>query len=352
MNFHQAPVTRYLKLQDRATPASPTANELTVAPQVFGSTAPVINSSTWVSGRAVNIFFETPVWPSSTFSINLEYTHTAAGSPILVAPNVMIVDSVANVTNHFIRGNVAFANTLNTAVNVTYCGVLTNVVPVGARASAANSAWVQPSDTLDVTGSGQIADNISSGANLTVLAARTKNNSDSYYVEFNAPLDLDGTGRAVIGGSDTTGFPSSTAVIGNAATESSYEYILKYGASDFRKLAVDGLTLTVVGRDSSSNPVFTGTLISCVNLTYFNNNKASTIANMFDPKRFVQVSRAWANVNFRPLPTVATTGFNSHRITIDRDYVSGAEPYRCLALINAGVTSTYPQVAITINPIS
>jgi len=352
VNFHQAPVTRYLKLQDRGTPASPTANELTVAPQAFSTSVPVINSSAWVSGRAVNIFFETPAWPSSTFSINLEYAHTAAGTPLLAAPNVMIVDTAANVTNHFIRGNVAFANTLNTAINVTYCGILTNVVPVGARASAANSAWVQPSDILDVATNGHIADNLTAGSNLTVLATRVKNNSDSYYVEFNASLDLDGTGRVVIVGSDATGFPTSTSNGALTATETSYEYVLKYGASDFRKLAVDGLAVTVVGKDSGGTPVFTGNLVSCVNLTYSSNNKSGVVAKLFDPTRFLQVSRAWANANFRPLPTVTTTAFNSQRITIDRDYVAGSEPYRCLALINSGTAASYPQIAITINPIS
>jgi hypothetical protein len=264
----------------------------------------------------------------------------------------MIVDTAANVTNHFIRGNVAFANTLNTAINVTYCGILTNVVPVGARASAANSAWVQPSDILDVATNGHIADNLTAGSNLTVLATRVKNNSDSYYVEFNASLDLDGTGRVVIVGSDATGFPTSTSNGALTATETSYEYVLKYGASDFRKLAVDGLAVTVVGKDSGGTPVFTGNLVSCVNLTYSSNNKSGVVAKLFDPTRFLQVSRAWANANFRPLPTVTTTAFNSQRITIDRDYVAGSEPYRCLALINSGTAASYPQIAITINPIS
>jgi hypothetical protein len=347
VNFHQAPVTRYLKLLDRTSPA--TVGELTVGPQVFGTTAPVINSSTWVSGRAVNLFFETPVWPSSTFSINLDYNSGGAATTLLAAPNVMIVDTAANVTNHFIRGNVAFTNTTNNPVNITYCGILTNVVPVGARTSAANFAWVQPSDTLDVTGNGQIADNISGVQNITVLATRVKNNSDSYYVEFNAPLDLDGTGRVVIASSDASGFTSSPTT-GNAV-EAAFEYTLKYGAADFRKLAVDGLTLTVIGKDSGGTPVFTGNLVSCVNLTYSSNNKSGVVAKLFDPTRFTQVSRAWANANFRPLPTVSTSAFNSQRITIDRDFVAGAEPYRCLALVYPSTTNP-PQVAITINPIS
>lgn len=354
MNFHQAPITRYLRLQDRA--ASPTANELTVAPQAFSATAPVINTSTWMSGRAVNVFFETPTWPSSTFSINLEYNHNAAGSPLLVAPNVMIEDSgnasgVPNVTNHFIRGNVAFSNTLNTAVNVTYCGVLMNVVPVGARASAANSGWVQPTDILDVTGNNQTAHNLATNQNITVQAVRTKGGPDSYYVEFNAPLDLDGTGTVISSG-DALGFPSSTATGASAATESSYDYTVKYADATFKKLGIDGLTLNVVGKDSGGTPLFTGTLVGSVNLTYANNNKTGLIAGLFDPSRFMQVSRAWANANFRPLPTVTTTAFNSQRISIDRDYVSGAEPYRCIAIINSGTVSSWPQIAITINPIS
>ena len=355
MNFHQAPITRYLRLQDRST--NPTATELTVAPQAFSATAPVINTSTWMSGRAVNVFFETPTWPSSTFSINLEYNHNAAGSPLLVAPNVMIEDSgnvsgIPNVTNHFIRGNVAFSNTLNTNINVTYCGVLTNVAPLGARASAANYGWVQPTDILDVSGNNQIAHNLTTSQNITVQAVRTKGGPDSYYVEFNAPLDLDGTGAVVIGGSDATGFPTSASAGGSAATESSYDFTLKYADSSFKKLAVDGLTLTVIGKDSGGTPAFTGTLVGSVNLTYANNNKTGLIAGLFDPSRFMQVSRAWANANFRPLSTVSSTAFNTQRISIDRDYVSGAEPYRCIAIINSGTVAAYPQIAITINPIS
>jgi len=358
VNFHQAPITRYLRLQDRA--ASPTANELTVAPQTFSATAPAINASTWMSGRAVNVFFETPTWPSSTFSINLEYNHSggggAGGSPLLVAPNVMIEDGgnvsgVPNVTNHFIRGNVAFLNTLNTVINVTYCGVLTNVTPLGARASAANYAWVQPTDILDVSDNNQIAHNLTTNQDITVQAVRAKGGPDSYYVEFNAPLDLDGTGMSV-GGGNATGFPTSPAATGVAAIESSYDFTLKYANNTFKKLAVDGLTLAVIGKDSGGTPAFTGTLVGSVNLTYANNNKTGLIAGLFDPSRFMQVSRAWANANFRPLSTVGITAFNTQRISVDRDYVSGAEPYRCIAIINSGTAATYPQIAITINPIS
>lgn len=352
MNFHQAPITRYLRLQDRT--ASPSVAELTVAPQTFSATAPVINNSGWMSGRAVNVFFETPTWPSSTFSINLEYNHSGGGSPLLVAPNVMIEDSgnasgVPNVTNHFIRGNVAFSHTLNTVVNVTYCGVLMNVVPVGARASAANSGWVQPTDILDVTGNNQIAHNLSASQNITVQAVRTKGGPDSYYVEFNAPLDLDGTGTVISSG-DASGFTSSPSA-GNAV-ESAYDYAVKYANGTFKKLGIDGLTLNVVGKDSGGTTAFTGTLVGSVNVTYANNNKTGLIAGLFDPSRFMQVSRAWANANFRPLPTVSSTAFNSQRITIDRDYVSGGEPYRCLAIVNSGSVGSYPQIAITINPIS
>lgn len=359
MNFHQAPITRYLRLQDRAA-AAITAAELTVGPQAFSATAPVISASSWVSGRAVNVFFETPTWPSSAFSINLEYAHGAAGSPLLVAPNVMIEDDgnvsgIPNVTNHFIRGNVAFANTLNTVINVTYCGVLTNVVPVGARASAANYNWVQTADTLDISGNNQVAHNLAASQNITLLAVRAKGGPDSYYVEFNAPLDLTGTGRVVKTGADTTNFPTSTATPASAATEAAYELTLKYvdqGVDKFRKLAVDGLTLAVIGKDSGGTTVFTGTLVGSVNVTYANNNKTGLLAGFFDPSRFMQVSRAWANANFRPLSTVATTAFNSQRISIDRDYVSGAEPYRCIAIINSGTVAAYPQLAITINPIN
>jgi len=354
VNFYQAPITKNLRLQDRA--AAPTVAELTVAPQAFSSSAPVINGSAWMSGRAVNVFFETPTWPSSSFTINLEYAHSGGGTPLLVAPNVMIEDGgsvmgVPNVTNHFIRGNVAFSNTLNTNINVTYCGVLTNVAPLGARASAANYAWVQPTDILDVSDNNQIAHNLTTNQDITVQAVRAKGGPDSYYVEFNAPLDLDGTGMSV-GGGNATGFPTSPAATGVAAIESSYDFTLKYANNTFKKLAVDGLTLAVIGKDSGGTPAFTGTLVGSVNLTYANNNKTGLIAGLFDPSRFMQVSRAWANANFRPLSTVGITAFNTQRISVDRDYVSGAEPYRCIAIINSGTAATYPQIAITINPIS
>jgi hypothetical protein len=261
------------------------------------------------------------------------------------------VSGIPNVTNHFIRGNVVFSNTLNTAINVTYCGVLMNVVPVGERVSAANSSWVQPADILDVTGNNQIAHNLATSQNITVQAVRAKGGPDSYYVEFNAPLDLDGIGTSISGG-DATGFPTSPATGTLAATESSYDYTVKYADNSFKKLGTDGLTLNVVGKDSSGTAVFTGVLVGSVNVTYANNNKTGLIAGLFDPSRFMQVSRAWANANFRPLSTVSTTAFNSQRISVDRDYVSGAEPYRCIAIINSGTTPTYPQIAITINPIS
>ena len=338
MNFYQAPITRYLRT-DNPTSAS-TFADITVSPQAFGATSPVINSSTWRSGNAINVFFETPGWPSSTFSVNLEYNATAASVPLLVAPNVMMVDADYNC---FIRGNSTIQNVGslgNTRICVMYSATLSNVKPVGARASASNSAWVQPADQIDISGNGQASTNLSveSGyTSCTVQACRMKHGADTFLVEFNAPIRTDGAGQS---------FPVSNSITGDVAA---YELALKYANGTFKGIAKDSLTLNVVGRAADNSAVFTATMSYIVNLSYPVNNKTGLISGFFDPSRFIQVSKAWATTNMRPFGASSSTLF-TNRLTVDRDQMAGAEPYRCLAIIDPGA-STF-QIAVTINPIS
>lgn len=350
MNFYQAPITRYLRLE---TPVVTTLADINTLPQGFGTTAPVISSSAWKSGKVVNVFFETPCWPSSTFSINIEYNSAGTSTPLLAAPNVMISNPEAN---YFIRGNTSIAGSWSaTAANLTYCGLLTNVKPVNgnARASAVNSAWVQPADYLEIAASnGHTVTNISDSAGVvgvkyfTVLATRAKNNSDSFLVEFNACIRTDGNDST---GAAASFAPTSTAVAASA-NALAYDVALKYADGSFKKLAQDGLSIEVLGKDSAGVTIFTATLSSVANLTFPANNKAGLISSYFDPSKFTQVSSAWATANLRPLAS-AGTAIISHRLSVDRDYVSGGEPYRCLALVYPSATNP-PQVAITINPIS
>ena len=348
MNFYQAPITRYLRLE---TPVVTTLTDISSIPQLFGTTAPVINTSSWKSGEVINVFFETPCWPSSTFSINIDYNSGSANAPLLVAPNVMISNADAN---YFIRGNASIGSTFTALVaNITYCGVLTNVKPVNgnARASAVNSAWVQPADYLEIAASnGHTATNISDSSGVvgvkyfTVLATRIKNNSDSFLVEFNACIRTDGN--------NSTGAAASFAPTSDTTANTlAYDVALKYADNTFKKLAQDGLSIEVLGKDGSGVTIFTATLSSAANLTFPANNKAGLISSYFDPSKFTQVSSAWARANLRPLAS-AGTAIASHRLSIDRDDVSGGEPYRCLALVYPSGAAGHPQVAITINPIS
>ena len=346
MNFYQAPITRYLRLE---TPVVTTLTDISSIPQAFSTTAPVISVNGAKSGKVVNVFFETPCWPSSTFSINIEYNSAGTSAPLLVAPNIMISNPEAN---YFIRGNASIAGAWSaTSANITYCGVLTNVKPVNsnARASAVNSAWVQPADYLEIAASnGHTATNISSNStagikNFTVLATRIKNNSDSFLIEFNACIRTDG--------SDSAGNAASFAPTSNSPSNAlAYDVALKYADNTFKKLAQDGLSIEVLGKDASDVTIFTATLSSVANLTFPANNKAGLISSYFNPSKFTQVSSAWATANLRPLAS-SGTAIASHRLSIDRDDVSGGEPYRCLALVYPSGTNP-PQVAITINPIS
>ena len=346
MNFYQAPITRYLRLE---TPVVTTLTDISSIPQVFSTTAPVISVNGAKSGKVVNVFFETPCWPSSTFSINIEYNSAGTSAPLLVAPNIMISNPEAN---YFIRGNASIAGAWSaTSANITYCGVLTNVKPVNsnARASAVNSAWVQPADYLEIAASnGHTATNISSNStagikNFTVLATRIKNNSDSFLIEFNACIRTDGADSA----GNAASFAPTSSSPSNALA---YDVALKYADSTFKKLAQDGLSIEVLGKDASDVTIFTATLSSVANLTFPANNKAGLISSYFNPSKFTQVSSAWATANLRPLAS-SGTAIASHRLSIDRDDVSGGEPYRCLALVYPSATNP-PQVAITINPIS
>ena len=237
MNFHQAPITRYLNIP--ATTVSATFTNSTVNAQAFTTTAPLLtvsSAATWQGGAATNVFFETPSWPSGTFSINLEYNATAAATPLAIAPNVMMVDADAN---YFIRGSSLFASsttviasTAAVSINVVYSASLINVVPVGSRASAANSAWVQPGDRIDIyksfgsngnttagvsypaTGSNQST--VETGADITVQACRHRTGSTSYALDFNAAIRSTGfhahiTGKAYLGPVASPGVITVTA---------------------------------------------------------------------------------------------------------------------------------------------
>lgn len=353
MNFHQAPVTRYLNIPGAAGSSTLFA-DVTATPQAFIAGAPPLTVSSaagFKGGVATNVFFETPNWPSSTYSINLEYNATATAGPLLVAPNVMMTDADAN---FFIRGNSLLANTSNTAIHVVYCATLSNVVPVAGtvRASAANSSWIQPGDRIDIAGNAdgtnQSSGESTAGSTVLVQACRFKTNSSTFLVEFDASIRTDGSGT-----NSTSGFTQSASP--SSANVAAYELYLKTG-STITGLAKDGLTLRVTGRspggtglDAAGTAIWTGILTFAVNLSYPTNNKTSLLTSYLDPSRFMQVSKAWALGNLRPLAGNGTS-LVSQRIFVDRDLVAGAEPYRCLSIVNSG--SVAYQVALTINPIS
>lgn len=336
---------------------STTFVDVTATPQAFVAAAPpltVSSASGFKGGVATNVFFETPNWPSSTYSINLEYNATTTAGPLLVAPNVMMTDADAN---FFIRGNSILSNSGsngNAIIHVVYCATLSNVVPVAgtARASAANSAWIQPGDRMDIAGNADSTNQSSgetstAGSTLLVQACRFKTNSSTYLVEFDASIRTDGNNSAGF----ASGFTTSAAP--SSANAAAYELYLKTGAT-ITGLAKDGLTLKVTGRspggsDTAGTAIWTGTLTFAVNLSYPNNNKTGLLTSYLDPSRFMQVSKAWAVGNLRPVAG-NSTALVSQRIFVDRDLVAGAEPYRCLSIVNSG-TVAY-QVAITVNPIS
>ena len=273
MNFHQAPITRYLNIP--ATTASATFTNSTVNAQAFTTTAPLLtvsSAATWQGGAATNVFFETPSWPSGTFSINLEYNATAAATPLAVAPNVMMVDADAN---YFIRGSSLFASSTTVAVgtaavsiNVVYSASLINVVPVGSRASAANSAWVQPGDRIDIyksfgsngnttagvsypaTGSNQST--VETGTDITVQACRHRTGSTSYALDFNAAIRSTGF-HAHITGKTYLGPVASPGVITVTAGD-----VLPYNNGDAVILTYTGGVIT--GVTTATTTVYLGNI--------------------------------------------------------------------------------------------
>lgn len=271
MNFHQAPITRYLNIP--ATTASATFTNSTVNAQAFTTTAPLLTVSSWQGGAATNVFFETPSWPSGTFSINLEYNAaTTAATPLAVAPNVMMVDADAN---YFIRGSSLFASSTTVAVgtaavsiNVVYSASLINVVPVGSRASAANSAWVQPGDRIDIyksfgsngnttagvsypaTGSNQST--VETGTDITVQACRHRTGSTSYALDFNAAIRSTGF-HAHITSKTYLGPVASPGVITVTAGD-----VLPYNDGDAVILTFTGGGIT--GVTSASTTVYLGNI--------------------------------------------------------------------------------------------
>ena len=244
---------------------------------MFATAVPLLGVSSaatpaFLGGQATNVFFETPSWPSGTFSINLEYNHsTSAGTSLVVAPNVMMVDADAN---YFIRGSSLFASSTAVAVgtaavsiNVVYSASLINVVPVGSRASAANSAWVQPGDRIDIyksfgsngnttagvsypaTGSNQST--VETGADITVQACRHRTGSTSYALDFNAAIRSTGF-HAHITGKSYSGPAASPGVITVTAGE-----VLPYNDGDSVILTYAGGSLTGV---TSPATVFLGNI--------------------------------------------------------------------------------------------
>lgn len=349
MNFYQAPVTRYVSLSGAAAVAT-TFDQITPIPQSFSNSAPGFSIPTFRGGPCANLFFETPNWPSSAYAISLEYVLGAAGTtPLLVGPNVMIKDADAN---FFIRGNSLLANTSNTIVNIVYSAVLTNIqIPAAStRNSALNNAWVQPGDRIDIAGNGQSGTNQSNGevatpgSTLTVQSCRVKTNPQTFCIEFNAAIRTDGL---LSNGTGAGTFTVSNTTTANVAA---HELTLRIDGTN-KKLAVDNLTLNVVGRDPSTNAIiWTGTLTSAVNLSHPVNNKTGLMESLYDPSKFMQTSKAWASANLRPLFANGTT-ITSQRIFVDRDLVAGAEPYRCISLLNPINTANFV-VAVTVSPIS
>jgi hypothetical protein len=187
------------------------------------------------------------------------------------------------------------------------------------------------------------------GSTLLVQACRFKTNSSTYLVEFDASIRTDGSNSAgAASGFTQSASPTSANVV-------AYELYLKTGAT-ITGLAIGGMTLRVTGRspggtnlDAAGTAIWTGILTFAVNLSYPVNNKTGLLTSYLDPSRFMQVSKAWALGNLRPLPG-SSTSLVSQRMFVDRDLVAGAEPYRCLSIVNSG--SVGYQVALTINPIS
>lgn len=274
MNFHQSPITRYIVTGPNQT-CNPVGSPTTPGDTCF-TQYPLFKNATinglsypngyfvdyqdsiyngWNFGRAVNVFFDTPFWPTSAIQINIKAvgagsTNTTARLPIMVAPNVVLSDYASDSVstgpyNTFIRGNAVFGNgrlynsntntlesSSNTAnlyvdyggtvsyldsgstevgclsvgeVRLCYSGKLINIQPAGSRIGTTYQSWVKPGDTIQLTPVD------------TVIA-----NPESNLAKFNRISAYDGGGA-----NSNNPYPIITAM---RAASSNGDYLIEFSA--------------------------------------------------------------------------------------------------------------------------
>lgn len=231
MIFHQSPITKYVITASPLEYSSVLAGGATVDGcdfcfqpyPMYGLTNPIsasvyfANPYTvdtgpngydyygWHMGRAVNVFLDTPFWPTSALQVNVKLVAggvSAAVRPVVhVVPNAVIrnpvqesLQTAASIPltpfNTFIRGNptypngklwdssneqqvtgnfwydgslggpagapALFNNGVSGAMSVgeirlVYSGKLDNIAPAGSRIGTDMKYWVKPTDTIELT---------------------------------------------------------------------------------------------------------------------------------------------------------------------------------------------------------
>jgi hypothetical protein len=279
MIFHQSPITKYVvtgppQEYSSTIDGSPVPSDgcdFCFQPYpMYGLSNPISNSvyfanpytvstvgsnpvySGWHMGRAVNVFLDTPFWPTSALQVNVRIV--AGGSsiglrPVIhVVPNAVIrnpyqesLDTVASIPltpfNTFIRGNPVYPNGklwneetgvlvdgnfwygneigLPTLFNdgksgalsvgeirLVYSGKLDNIVPAGSRVGTDMKYWVKPTDTIELTpviatttGSNLASANrvaaydAANNKHPILTAVKQISNLSEWAIEFNALID-------------------------------------------------------------------------------------------------------------------------------------------------------------------
>lgn len=446
MNFHQSPLTKYI-ITGTANSATDigcfdfaytqyglpiyTANSSYAHPNPYTiDKTSLIPYAGWNMGRNINLFFDTPFWPTSALQITVKIVASSSGPtspkhPVLIAPNVVIRGSEASPSRYtdydpyytFLRGNPVYANgklyssnpssaglvtgsffmddgsgfpvvfdsdkdvgAMSTGeVRVQYSGRLSQIEPVGARASQTNNYWVQPTDTIELIPlEGSKGSNLAGFNRITsydnasnyypiITAVKNNNNQKTWSIEFSAMINnseangvRDGVDGAFLNWQTLNGAgdwktyqdfsTNSNALTANelyfctnvAGIAPSLVYTVK-------GLAKDALRCRVVGRDIAGNQVFSGILDGAANLTYFRNNNLQYTSNYFDPTKytFVSLDELKTLTPNRVAASIATVSDPTliYTVHVGKD-ASGVQPLKCLAIHDPG--SAFNLLAVTV----
>jgi len=239
-------------------------------------------------------------------------------------------------------------------VRINYSATLKDVVGVNSRANNSFNNLVKPTDTIELIADNTAYSNLADtnrlsayGANnpYPIITAARNTNQDIWKLEFAALINNYGVGLIPgytgAGTYDNPGESYGSNYFSPYLDYVSNEIYFAIGKKQALGLAINNLTVEVVGRDLSGNIVFTGTLCNACNLTHCRNNRPEII-NMFnDPSKYLNFNLENFSKTARPIMPQASANFGSSLATVFTcgNSQNGTQPIKTLAICDSDISS-------------